>query len=94
MGDTSTIITAIATLVTALTALASVLLNSRRIKTLDTKVEEVHSEVKTANSLSIAQLADADETRRIDHIPKKSRTRGEKEHIKIVAIPPQKSKIP
>lgn len=73
-------VTAVATLLTAIALLASVLINSRRLKSLDTKVEDVHTEVKTANSLSLAQLADADETRRIDDIPLKDRTVGENAH--------------
>lgn len=46
------------------------------------KITEVKDEVKTINSQTIAQLADADETRRIDKIPKKDRTRLEKSHLK------------
>jgi len=75
MSETSAIITAIATLVTALTAFVSVVVNSRRIK-------DVKNEVKTGNSQTIAQLTDAVETRRIDKIPPKKRTRLEKSHVK------------
>lgn len=81
MSNSANIITAVATLITAFTALASVLLNARRIKTVDEKVEEVHTEVKTANSLTIAQLADRVETRRIDKIPLKKQTAEEKTHV-------------
>lgn len=74
MDNTATLITAIATLVTAFTALASVLINGRRIK-------EVKHEVTTGNSQTLAQLTDAIETRRIDEIPPKERTATEKSHI-------------
>lgn len=81
MSDLAAIITAIATLVTALALLASTLLNAHRIKTVDTKIDEVHTEVKTANSLTIAQLADNTETRRIDKIPASRQTKEEKTHL-------------
>lgn len=87
MNEAAVIITAIATLVTALTALISVLVNSRQIKKVDTKVDEVHTEIKTANGLTVAQLADAQETRRIDKIPVAKQTGGEKEHIE--EVPPE-----
>lgn len=45
------------------------------------KIKEVKEEVKTANSQTIAQLADADETRRIDLIPVKDQTKLEKAHL-------------
>lgn len=71
MSEVAPIITAIATLVIAI----GTVLNGRRIK-------EVKEEVKTSNSQSIAQLADAVETRRIGHIPVKDQTPLEKSHIK------------
>lgn len=42
---------------------------------------KVHTEVKTMNGLSIAQMADATETRRVDEIKPVDRTAGEQEHI-------------
>lgn len=88
MSDLPGVITSIATLITAIALLASTLLNARKIKVVDskvdvvdTKIDEVHSEVKTANSLTIAELADAVETRRIDKIPISKQTDGEKIHI-------------
>lgn len=89
MSEAAQIITALGALITAIALLASTLLNARKIKVVDTKVDvvdtkidEVHTEIKTANSLSIAQLADADETRRIDKIPVKEQTVGEKTHLR------------
>lgn len=88
MSDIAQIITAIGALVTAVALLASTLLNARKIKVVDTKVDvvdtktdKVLTEIKTANSLTIAELADAVETRRIDKIPKGEQTTGEKTHI-------------
>lgn len=84
----SDLLTAIAALITASSVLASVFLNSRRIKVVDEKVEvvehkvdDVHTEIKTGNSQTLAQLADAVETRRIDDIPAKDRTPLEKSHL-------------
>lgn len=74
MSDTATLLTALATLITACTAFASVIINGRRI-------QEVKHEVKTGNSQTLAQLADAVETRRVDEIPKKDRTPLEQSHI-------------
>lgn len=82
MSDFANNVTATAALVTSLGILASTLLNARRIK-------EVKHEVKTANSLTLAQLGDATETRRIDEIPPGDRTSDEKEHIDTVDRPPQ-----
>lgn len=95
MNDLPAIITAIATLIVALTAIVSVFFNNKKIKVVDKKVEvvdhkvddvgtavgEVHEEVKTANSQSIAQLADAVETRRIEKLSPKDRTNLEKSHL-------------
>lgn len=82
MSEPASVITAIATLITAVTALASVLINSRRLKHLSSDVEDVHTEVKTGNSQTMAQLADAQEGRRIDNIPVKDRTALEKSHLR------------
>lgn len=84
MNNLATIITAFATLITAIAVLCSTLLNARRIKIVDSKVEDVHTEVKTANSLTIAQLADNTETRRIVKIPKSKQTKEEKTHLSEV----------
>lgn len=81
MGEFASIVTAIATLITAVALLVSTLLNGRRIKTVDTKIDEVHTEIKTANGLTLAQLGDAVETRRIDKIPVAKQTSGEKTHV-------------
>ena len=50
-------------------------------------IEVVHNDVKTANALSLGQLADASETRRVDRIPPADRTSAEKDHL--TAVPPK-----
>jgi hypothetical protein len=71
MNDVAAIITAIALVINAI----GTYLNGRRIVA-------VKEEVKTMNSQTIAELADASETRRIGKIPKMDRTKLEKSHIK------------
>jgi hypothetical protein len=44
----------------------------------------VHDEVKTINAQSIAQLADATETRRIEEIPVIDRSKMERSHMRSV----------
>lgn len=88
MNELAAIITASATLVTAVALLASTLLNARKIKVVDTKVDvvdtktdKVLTEIQTANGLTLAQLGDNIETRRIDKIPKDKQTPEEKTHL-------------
>lgn len=71
MSEFAQIITAIGFLITAI----GTVWNGR-------KITEVKDEVKTINSQTIAQLADADETRRIDKIPKDKQTLLEKSHLR------------
>lgn len=80
MSDLPAVITAFALLMTAI----GTYLNGRQIKGVDRTVKEVGKEVKTLNSQTIAELADADESRRIEKIPKKKRTPLEKSHISDV----------
>lgn len=47
-------------------------------------VNLVHHEVKTMNAQSIAEIADADETRRIEAIPLDDRTKIERSHMRSV----------
>lgn len=75
MSDFANNVTAISALVTSGAVLISTMVNARRIK-------DVKHEVKTGNSQTLAQLADAVETRRVDKIPQKNRTRTERSHIK------------
>lgn len=77
MNDLASILTAIASLITSIAVLISVLINRQGIK-------GIHDEVKTANSLTLAQLADRTETRRIDKIAKKDQTNDEKTHVREV----------
>jgi outer membrane murein-binding lipoprotein Lpp len=63
--------------------LGSIFIASRRI---NAKIDDVHSEIKTANSQSLAQLADADETRRIDKIPENERTQSDIDHAKDMKL--------
>lgn len=48
---------------------------------VDEKVAQVDEKVLTLNSMTIGQLADATETRRIDNIEEGDRTEGEQEHM-------------
>lgn len=76
-----TIFISIISALAALVAAIGTIINIKRIREVKTEVKDVHIEVKTANSLSIAELADAVETRRIDKIPKAEQTAGEKTHV-------------
>lgn len=69
MSEIAPIITAVATLIIAI----GTVINGRRIS-------QVKQEVKTGNSQSLAQLADATESRRVDKIPIKKRTAVEAAH--------------
>lgn len=71
MSEFAQIITALGFLITAV----GTVWNGR-------KITEVKAEVKTINSQTIAQLADADETRRIDKIPRGKRTKLEESHLR------------
>jgi hypothetical protein len=71
VNEFASIVTALALLVTSV----GTVINGRRIK-------DVKHEVKTGNSQTLAQLADARESRRIDEIPLKDRTKIEKSHVK------------
>lgn len=70
----SNIITALATLVAALTAAIISIRNGQ-------KSDRIHNEVKTMNELTIGQLGEATESRRIAKIPKADRTARETRHI-------------
>jgi hypothetical protein len=52
-----------------------------------TAIREVAGDVKTMNALSMGQLADAAETRRIMRVPASERTAAELEHL--AAVPPK-----
>lgn len=58
-----------------------------RVARVETKVDHVHSEVQTINGRSLAQLADAGETRRIEGIPVADRTDQEQHHVDVVPDP-------
>ena len=49
-------------------------------------VAAVHVEVKTGNALTMGQLADYDESRRIKLIPPAERTEAENEHVDSVGV--------
>ena len=70
LGDVAQLILAVATLVTALIAWSG-----RRIS------QQVRTEVKTMNGLTMAQMADAGETRRVDAIATEDRTTAEQRHV-------------
>lgn len=71
-------ITAIASLIASLTATAAYI-ESRRVK----------REVTTLNGQTMAMLADANETRRVDLIAPEDRTAGDLEHLREVPDPDQ-----
>lgn len=68
--ELASLITAVASLVAAV----GTIINAR-------KITEVKTEVKTGNSQTIAQLADAGEGRRIRGIPVADRTKLEDSHL-------------
>lgn len=84
MNGAAALITSITGLITAIGIIISILINGRRIKVVDTKIDDVHTEIKTANGLSLAELADDTETRRIVKKPKIQRTKEEKTHLREV----------
>jgi len=45
------------------------------------RIEQIHAELRTMNDLTVGQMADAAETRRIESIPVEDRTSGEQEHL-------------
>lgn len=73
MNDLATVITALAALVAAIGTVINIY-----------KTNSVKNEVKTGNSQTLAQLADATEVRRIDKIPEVDRTSTEKSHQRAV----------
>lgn len=85
------IITALAALVGSVAGPVAVVLVARMSRQLDEASREnlaataaVHKEVKTINDQSLAQLADAGETRRVTDIPESDRTTGERHHMESV----------
>ena len=81
MGDLSTVITAFAALITAIGVLVAAWGNRRQIHEVKNEVVAVKNEVKTANAQTIAQLADAIETRRIEAVSEPDWTTSEREHM-------------
>jgi len=55
--------------------------NARAIADNTAKTTQIHEEVRTMNELSIGQLGEAAETRRISEIPKEDQTSREKRHV-------------
>lgn len=59
------------------------------------KLKRVHNEVQTANGLTMAQLSDASETRRINREPIGERTPAEIRHLAVdAATHPREGDIP
>ena len=77
MSELALILTAVALIITAVGTLITAVGTYQNGK----QIKDVKSEVKTGNSQTLAQLADAIESRRIDDIPRKDRTPLEKSHI-------------
>lgn len=80
-GVLSVLLTTLVTIRRVVTVAAEVKSVHTEVAAVAGQVADVHTEVKTANALTIAQLADADETRRIEQIPPGDRTAEEDEHI-------------
>ncbi len=55
--------------------------NIKRLDVINRNVTSVKEEVKTKNAQTIAELADADESRRIEPIPEAERTPLERSHM-------------
>lgn len=77
------LITIIGVLFTSLTALVGTIFAGIAAM----RAAQVRNEVKTANGLTMAALADAGETRRIAEIAPADRTDGEDEHIAVIPPP-------
>lgn len=84
LSDTALVISAVGLFVTTTTAAVVSVLTFLLAK-------EVKTEVKTMNGLTIAQMADATETRRVDAIPPADRSEIEQEHIEVLPIPEEPS---
>jgi hypothetical protein len=82
VDDVATLLGDAAILVTAITGLIVAIRASR-------KVDQVHGEVKTLNSRSLANLADAAELRRIAAIPEEQRTVSEKAWLVLALGQPE-----
>lgn len=76
MSDTSDLASTI-TAIAALIAAIGTIINAR-------KITAVKAEVTTGNSQTLAKLADATESRRIDEIPQADRTPLEISHLRDV----------
>lgn len=87
LADLATFVAALATLVVAITGLR----NQAKIRS---DVEKVHTEVTTANGLTLAALADNQETRRIKQIDDDKRTAGEDEHMIVLTENPPETGPP
>lgn len=74
--------TAFGTLITGLALLVNAVVNAGRLRNLKSQVSSVHEEVKTANGITLAALADNAEGRRINaDIPHDERTTAEQRYV-------------
>lgn len=94
-GEILTIIAAIVAGISSIlgaifAGLASLRIKAHAIVTDSTRLiaADTNREVKTMNGQTIAELADASESRRIDEIRPAERTSAEDEHIATVPEPP------
>ena len=72
-------------IITSMTALVIACVALYVAVKIGNKVEVVDAKVSTKNAMSLGDLADATETRRIQDIDPVDRTRGETEHMHDVA---------
>lgn len=78
-GFVTSLATAIALVITALATLK----NGKKTDAVHMIAADVQQQVTTINGRTLANLADDNETRRIDAIPKAEQTQGEKEHVEV-----------
>ena len=77
---TPEMLVALSTFIASLVSSAIALIAARRAGLAATNASQVKDEVKTMNELTLGQLGEASETRRIDKIPVEDRTAQEIRH--------------
>lgn len=78
--DIGVLLAGVAAIISALAVLVTAFRTNR-------KIEQVRDEVRTFNETAIGPLASADETRRIEEIPRPERTAKEQRHVDDAPAP-------
>lgn len=81
MRDLALLVTAIGTAIAAIVAACASLVAALRI-------QNVHHEVKTMNELTLGQLGERRETRRIENVEPDDRTAQERRHMAMAELDP------